>query len=61
METRLLGTAWFLIVWMRTHEIKADTPFLHAEQDGTVSAWKLQQTVNTAIDKAQRTLLDFGF
>ena len=47
--------------WMRTHEIKADTPFLHSEQDGTSSAWRIQQTVNTAIAKTQRNLLDFGF
>ena len=50
-----------VLEWRRTHEIKADTPLLHAEQDGTVSAWKIQQTVNTAVDKAQWTLIDFGF
>ena len=50
-----------VLEWMRMHGIKADTPFLHAEHDGTDAAWRIQQTVNTAITKAQRTLLDFGF
>lgn len=25
-----------VLEWMRTHEIKADTPFMHSEQDGTI-------------------------
>lgn len=50
-----------VLEWMDTHELRAEKPTLHAEHDGTEPAWSIQQKINGAVDKAQRTLLDFGF
>ena len=50
-----------VLEWMDTHGLRADKPSLHAEQDGSEPAWTIQQKINVAVDKAQRTLMDFGF